>query len=272
MIRIGDFARLANVSTVTLRHYDDIGLLHPVTVDRETGYRYYSVSQLPRLHRILALKDLGFSLEQIEHVLNGGVTPNELRGMLMLKRAEAEQQIADEQGRLARIEARLRYIELEQTMPTQDVVLKTLPAAIIASCLTTIPTNDQVPEYLDRAYADLWAHIKATGAKVVGPHMAIWHQGADVLENEQAEAAVAIERAVPSSDTVKVSEQPPIQVAALVHRGSFDTFVVTHTALLKWIEDNGYRSNGTYREVYIQFDPSKPDESVAEVQYPVEKA
>ena len=65
MIRIGDFARLSQVSIVTLRHYDEFGLLKPVAVDPATGYRYYSVGQLPRLNRILSLKDLGFSLKPL---------------------------------------------------------------------------------------------------------------------------------------------------------------------------------------------------------------
>jgi DNA-binding transcriptional MerR regulator len=40
VIKIGDFARLGHVSVVTLRHYDEIGLLKPIAVDRCTGYRY----------------------------------------------------------------------------------------------------------------------------------------------------------------------------------------------------------------------------------------
>ena len=94
MIKIGDFARLAEVSIVTLRHYDEIGLLKPVSVDKFTGYRYYSIEQLPRLNRILALKDLGFSLEQISTMLNG-ISLEEMRGMLKLRHAEQEQILAD---------------------------------------------------------------------------------------------------------------------------------------------------------------------------------
>src|SRR5690349_14634726 len=112
MIKIGDFARLAQVSIVTLRHYDEIGLLKPSTVDKFTGYRYYSINQLPRLNRILALKDLGFSLEQIEQML-GGVSLEEMRGMLKLRQAEQEQKLAEEEARLRRIAMRLRQIELE---------------------------------------------------------------------------------------------------------------------------------------------------------------
>jgi DNA-binding transcriptional MerR regulator len=111
MIRIGDFSKLSMVSIKTLRYYDEMGLLKPIGIDRETGYRYYTVDQLPRLNRILALKDLGFSLQQIGQVLNEGVSSEQLRGMLRLKRAELQQQIADEQERIVRIEARLQMID-----------------------------------------------------------------------------------------------------------------------------------------------------------------
>ena len=65
MFKIGEFSKLTQIPVKTLRYYDELGLLKPVEVDRFTGYRYYSAGQLPRLNRVLALKDLGFSLEQI---------------------------------------------------------------------------------------------------------------------------------------------------------------------------------------------------------------
>jgi phosphoribosylaminoimidazole-succinocarboxamide synthase len=120
MLKIGDFARLCQLPVGTLRYYDDLDLLRPAHVDALTGYRYYSVEQLPRLNRLLALKDLGFSLEQIARVLNDGVTPEQLRGMLMLARAEAEHRLGAEQDRLHRIEARLREIEQEGHMPVSE--------------------------------------------------------------------------------------------------------------------------------------------------------
>lgn len=106
MIRIGDFSKLSQVTIKALRYYDEMGLLKPINVDEFTGYRYYVVEQLARLNRILALKDLGLSLEQVAQVLNEGVSPERLRGMLQLKQAELRQHIADEQARLARAFAR----------------------------------------------------------------------------------------------------------------------------------------------------------------------
>jgi DNA-binding transcriptional MerR regulator len=272
MIKIGDFARLAQVSIVTLRHYDDIGLLKPSTVDKFTGYRYYSIEQLPRLNRILALKDLGFSLEQIEAMLSA-VSLEEMRGMLKLRQAEQEQKLAEEEARLRRIAIRLRQIELEAKVAEKEhtVTLKTIPAMLIASCTATIPMNDEVPEYLDRAYRNLWGFIEEHKLTTKSAHMAIWHQAAEIVENEVAEAAVEIDRSVPSSDNVKVYTLPETLVVSYVHEGDFEDFQIGHPILLKWIEANGYRVAGNYREIYLRHDPANLKDSATEIQYPVEK-
>lgn len=271
MIKIGDFARLGQVSVVTLRHYDDIGLIKPVKVDRTSGYRYYEVYQLARLNRILALKDLGFSLEQVEQMLNADLSVAQLREMLKTKHTEVEQQLKEEQDRLRRIAARLRQIELENTMPDYDVVLKTVAPMLIASNKVTIPTNDQVPQYLDKAYHAVYSHLQANGIKDTGDCLALWHQPASIHANEVAEAAVPVEKLFPASDSVQVYELPQTQVASVVHQGSFDNFTKTHAVLLSWIEANGYQVVGPYREIYLKNDENNPNNSTAEVQYPVEK-
>ena len=111
MIRIGDLSRISQVPVSTLRYYDDVDLLKPVEVDRFTGYRYYSFDQLPRLNRILALKDLGFSLEEIARLLGEDLPVDQLRGMLRLKRSELRDQVQEAFARLERVEARLKQIE-----------------------------------------------------------------------------------------------------------------------------------------------------------------
>jgi MerR family transcriptional regulator, thiopeptide resistance regulator len=69
-IPIAEVARRAQVSSRTLRHYDDIGLLHPASVGAN-GHRYYERAQLLRLQRILLLRDLGLGLGVIAQVLAG---------------------------------------------------------------------------------------------------------------------------------------------------------------------------------------------------------
>ena len=104
MFKIGDFSQLGQVSTRMLRHYDKLGLLTPSHTDKWTGYRTYTIDQLPRLHRIIALKDMGLSLEQITNLLADGDDPPlaELRGMLRLRQADLAQELHQKQiGRAA---------------------------------------------------------------------------------------------------------------------------------------------------------------------------
>ena len=100
MFKIGAFSKITGISVHQLRHYNRIGLLNPAYTDEQSCYRYYTVEQLPRLNRLLALKDLGFSLEQIKDLLHEDLSADEIRGMLRLKRAQLEQTITDEQARL----------------------------------------------------------------------------------------------------------------------------------------------------------------------------
>jgi DNA-binding transcriptional MerR regulator len=267
MIKIGDFARLGQVTVPTLRFYAEVGLLKPTSVDSASGYRYYALSQLPRLNRIMALKDLGFTLPQIEQVLNGDPNLDTLRGMLSMKQAETEQLVATEQARLCRIEARLQQIEQEDRMSEFDVAVKAVPAMLVATCTVTIPTNDQASAFLDRAFGDVFCQLSVHGAKPVGPCGAIWHQGSEVLENEVAEVIVPIDRAFPATESVQVYEAPALQVAAVVHQGGYDNLPLMHKALLQWMEANGYEAVGSYRELYHS--PPDAEIPVLEVQYPI---
>jgi len=138
MLKIRDFARLAEVSMTTLRYYDEIGLLKPIHVDPETGYRFYTMDQLPYLHRILAFKELGLGLIQIIEILDEGISSEALQGMLRLRQAQLQQHIQAEQEQLVRIEARLRSLEQGSCLPTYEVVLKAArPITGVSLRLTT---------------------------------------------------------------------------------------------------------------------------------------
>ena len=271
MIKIGDFARLSQVSVVTLRYYDEMDLLKPVHVDAFTGYRYYSAGQLPRLNRILALKDSGFNLEQIKLMLVEDLSVEQLRGMLTAQRDQVQQRLAEEEERLSRIESRLRQIEMENKMPNYDVLVRTVPAMRVAACRVTIPTNDQVPAYLGPAYAKVYDYLRKEGVKDDGLCLTLWHSPANVYENEDAEALVEIDRPLLGTDQVRVYELPATQVASVVHQGNFEDFTQGHAALLEWIDANGYRIVGPYREIYIKHDKANLSDTTTEIQFPVEK-
>src|ERR1041385_586047 len=143
MFRIGEFAQIAQVSTRQLRHYDQLGLLRPDHTDPQTGYRYYSIRQLPRLNRILALKELGLSLEQIGPLIENRISPAELRGMLTMKRAQIEQSLQAEQARLRHIESRIAQIDHQGGIEGYDVIVKSVAATPFLSLRASFAGMDE---------------------------------------------------------------------------------------------------------------------------------
>ena len=272
MFKIGDFSKLSQVSVRTLRYYEEMGLLKPVEVDRFTSYRYYSVDQLPRLNRILALKDLGFSLEQITQLLDEGLPPAQIRGMLRMRQAEIREQVEEEQARLARVEARLRQIEQENTMSTYDVIIKKIEPQTVASLREVIP----VPQDVGKMFDKMFAYLGQRGVRPAGPPSAIWHDP-DYHEGDiDTEVAVPITEALPDSGGVKTVQLPGVaNMACAIHQGSYEGFSQAYAAIMGWIAANGYRVAGPIREIYLRGPgptPTDPSTYITEIQVPVEKA
>jgi len=271
MFKIGEFSKLSQVTVKTLRYYDEIGLLKPAKVDRFTSYRYYSADQLPRLNRVLALKDLGLSLAQVASLLDDNLPPAQIRGMLRLKQAELQQQVQEEQERLARVEWRLRQIEQEGTMSTQEVVIKKVPALPVASVRDVIPTYGDCGQL----YGEIFAHLGRHRISPAGPPLAVYYDEEYRERDVDVEAAVPVAGPVPPGDRIAVRELPAVEeMACTVHLGSYDTLGEAYNRLMTWIEANGYRICGPNREVYVQgAEPgSDPSAGVTELQFPVAKA
>ena len=169
---IGTVARLAQVSVRTLRYYDELGLLRPTWVDPDTAYRWYAPEQLQRLHRILALRDLGVTLVDIGRLLDEEVSPEQLRGMLLLRRAEAAQRVAVDSARLARVEARLRQLQ-EVEMADYDIVVKRVDALWAGVASEDLAGVSEI----GLAHGRLWPRVEralsARGVERAGPSVAM---------------------------------------------------------------------------------------------------
>lgn len=270
MLKIGEFSTLTQISIKTLRHYDEIGLLKPMLVDAETGYRYYSASQLPRLHRILALRDLGFPLSRIADAIDEGVTADTLRGMLMLRRIEQEGLVHEEEERLIRLKARLRLIEMEGRM-TSEVVLKEVPPQWIASLRENIPAYRTI----GTLFRKLYGVLSPLGLEDLGGlGVALFHDNEFKEQDIDAEVGVYLKSPVPAHEPLQVYQLPQATVASIVHHGAFNRIGEAYEALLRWIETSGYRPAAPAREIFLHLSQpvSRDDESnVTEIQVPVEK-
>ena len=250
MFKIGEFSQLSRVSVRMLRHYDQLGLLKPSRTDTFTNYRYYSADQLTRLNRILALRDLGFSLEQIGTMLDEELSAEELMGMLKLKRAEIEQQMQIEQLRLARLEARIRQMNGQTDPSPYDIVVRDIEPQLVATYREVAPDDERI-QFM---FEELEAYVAQFNARADKPPMSIYHDPEYREENIDAEVVVPLKSAIPSTDSFRVFEMERISTAAcVVHTGDYATIYQAYNALLRWIEANGYRMKGPIREVYLRY-------------------
>ena len=256
MFRIGDFSQLGQVSIRTLRLYDELNLLKPAQIDKFTGYRYYSIDQLPRLNRILALKDLGLSLEQIGDLLKGDLPPDQLRGMLMLKQAEIKQEMQAMQAQMLRVAARLRQIELEGQPPQYEVVIKSVEAQTIASSRRVVPDLSQMQDYRCGMFEALYRWLADQPIEVRDPELAIYHNTEFAEANIDMELGTPIgprkPEGAPLPEGIVIRELPAVgTLASVVHEGDIWDVSQAMVALYSWIGSHGYASAGPYRELHL---------------------
>ncbi len=278
MLKIGEFSKIAQVSIKALRHYDQMGLLKPAHIDRFNGYRYYNLSQLLTLNRILALKDLDFSLEQINELLDLDLSDHAMQNMLKHKAAELRQRINDEQARLLRLENRLQAARDAINPNASPVVVKPVPDLLIATIRETLASVDDLAEWQNVQVDKIHQELKRLGCTPAGPDLLIYHQD-DYREFDlDVEVGTIIKQARDNTEKREVIDKIHIhtlfgvnQAASMVTSAAQGSLSETYAKLAYWTQINGFRPIGAWRELtYKQAEPSSIQ--VVEVQRPIMKA
>jgi DNA-binding transcriptional MerR regulator len=274
MLKIGEFSRLSQVTVKTLHHYDEIGLLVPAHIDNFTNHRFYSVDQLPQIHRIMALKGLGLSLEQIGLMLSERLDAQQVRGMLRLKQGELQQRLRDEQTQLAQVEFRLRMLEMEENMSELEVIVKKI-APVRALTVRMSFTRDQ----LVAVNQELMQALAQHNVKLTGPETEIRYEEefkpgfADVelvlpVDERQTEAVP-----LPTLGTLKVTTVPGLEMAAtFMHRGAHTQPLDEALLVLqRWVVANGYKLAGSNRIVHHRgwIERADPKDWISEFQHEI---
>lgn len=276
MFKIGDFSRIARVSCRLLRYYDEIGLLKPGGIERDTGYRYYSASQLPRLNRILVLKELGLTLEDIARVLDSDLSASELRGMLMMRRSDAQRVLAEEMERLRHIESRIAQIDNEGELSVDDVIMRSEPSQRLLSTRRVVASFAAARDLIRELSEPLRA-LKSKG--LLGRLTAIAHaqefepDRIDVEVGFVLQGELASQVRLASGEPLSVRELPAVErMATCVRIGLPERAHLITGKIGMFLEASGYNLAGPSREVFLQ--PPRPDrmeESVVEMQFPISR-
>ncbi|MCK0473736.1 MerR family transcriptional regulator [Halalkalibacter sp. APA_J-10(15)] len=254
MFKIGAFSKLSGVSIKTLRYYDKRGLLTPATIDKFSGYRYYSAEQLLTIQRIISLKNQGFTLEEIRLLLAENLTPVDVEKSFTLKQLELQHSIEEAQRQLKEIHSGLESVkDLDNQLSPFSIVLRDVKPQFVASIRDIIPRT-----HLCLLLDEIKQYVRLHGEDENRPLNIQWHNNDHEENSIDVEVALPIAKNIPSSNRVNVHIWPELKnVASLVHR--CDPYHSSCPALAEvaaWISSNGYRPSemDPIREIYLTAD------------------
>ena len=264
LYKIGMFAAMNHITVKTLRFYEEQGLLMPALIHPDTGYRYYTLSQMAVLHQITALKQAGFTLEEIAHIHTGA----DEEAVLLKKKAELLAKIADLTRQIAVVDG---YLSKQKNDLSAPVLIKTIPETTVAFMRIRLESYDCL---FDRM-PEMGKLMEKAGCECALPEYCFTaypeagYKDADILA-DICESVVAAKK---ETGDLRFKTLPEIQAACVFHKGSYRSFSESYETVLRYIEENGYEIAGEIRESYIDGVWNKDDERqwLSEIQVPVRK-
>ena len=264
LYKIGMFAAMNHITVKTLRFYEEQGLLMPALIHPETGYRYYTLSQMAVLHQITALKLAGFTLEEITHINSGA----DEKAVLLKKKSELLAKISDLTRQIAVVDG---YLSKRKTGLSAPVLIKNIPETTVAFMQIRLESYDRL---FDRM-PEMGALMEKAGCECALPEYCF----TNYLEPGYKDGDIPVEicesvvEAKKETGKLRFKTLPEIRAACVFHKGSYRTFSESYEAVLRYIEENGYEIAGEIRESYIDGIWNKDDESqwLSEIQVPVKR-
>ena len=271
MFKIGEFSKLTMISIKMLRHYDEIGLLAPETVDSFTGYRYYSARQLEAAGKIQALKSMGFGLATIREILAQYGDAESFRRYLAVRLSQMREESRDLGARLAILENTIERLGKDDNSMKYDVTLKEIPAMQVMSLRGTMPSYDREGDLWQKLYAETAGqHVQAASPAYA---IAVFFDEGFKESDVDVEIRTAVAGSYQDTEHVRFKEVPAVKVASCVIRGSYASVSDACAAIGEWIDAGGWRISGPMFNIYHvspAMDPN-PENWVTEICFPVEK-
>jgi len=274
LYKIGDFSRLCRVTVRTLRYYDELGLLKPVRVDQSTGYRYYSIEQLPKLNRIVMLKGIGLSLDDINVLLHNEMPLDYIRQLLQVKKSEIQERVNQDSGRLRQVEVWLDKIGKEGLMPTDsNIQRKSIPELRVISKRETGTYKETTYKLYMELRQQLDRPENQETAKVTGPVTGLFYDDEYKEEDADIEIALPVSGEISVSDvSFEVKTLQKIEAVSAIHRGLDDSIGKTYAQIMEYAEEHKLDLVTPIRELYFTYLEEIPDDdAMTEIQFPIKE-
>lgn len=264
MYKIGDFSSMSKTTIKTLRYYEKEGLLKPVYVDLNTGYRYYETSQLMEISKIISLRQIGLSIKDIKNILNG----YNMVEILNKRKKELEDDLVLFNMELSKI----NYL-LEGDNMKNEIFIKEIPSYVIYYCDGIISDFSKIPEFVLQAGEEC-AKVNPNLKCITPDYCYISYLDGEYKEKDiKIRYGQAVEKVGKETDKIKFKMMDAITAVCIYHKGAYDNLRDSYNIILKFIEDNGYEVIDNPRECYIDgcWNKDNEDDYLTEIQFPIKK-
>lgn len=271
ILSIGEFAKSRKITAETLRHYDRIGLLKPIKVDSETGYRYYSVLQYEKLGTILELRQLGMSIDEIKKYFDNRNLKQSVE-ILRSKHEDLKEKIEELKALELSIGEKIDHLEeISKASEYEGIFMKKVSGREI------ITFNRDIKNEVDLGHASLELE---NSLKEIAPIVASNRYGA-LIKKENIEEKGSLEsvdvflfiRDRKGLDEKHIVKIPQGTYACMYYRGGIWDRDQYLEKMLGYLKENAYEIVGDILQI-LQIDISVTDQSeevLFEIQIPVKK-
>jgi len=264
---VGDFSRATHLSVKTLRHYHQVGLLEPATVNPDTGYRYYSAGQIPTAQVIRRLRDLAMPVADVKAVLAAPDAP--ARNALIA-------------GHLGRLETELAQTRtavesLRNLLQPPDgaaaIEHRSVPATAAAAIEATVDRADALA-WWQGALGELRATVRAQGLHATGPVGGVFASELFQRDRGQATVFMPVQGRVRPIGRVAPLVVPAAELAIISHHGSLADADLSYAKLGSYATTHEISIDGPLREYYLRGADDTADEAEwrTEIGWPIFRA
>jgi DNA-binding transcriptional MerR regulator len=245
MFSIGEFSKITGLTVKTLRYYHERGLLTPAWVDQQTGYRFYGPTQVEKARVINQLREMEFSLDEIDAILRDCDVEANLLDFLERQKTELEGRVRRYRDIVACLDKLILHEkEARITMQKSTFVVeeKMLEPMLIAAVRMKGKYSD-----CGKGFARIGRKF---GRHIVGKCLLL-HHDTEYREEADFEACFPI-RQGKDVDGISVRELPGGRCVSLLHKGPYEELGRSYAKILEFIKEKRYEVILPTREIYVK--------------------
>lgn len=263
--QIGSFSRITQLSVKTLRYYHEEGLLIPVKIDAQSGYRYYDAANLEKAMMIKTLRELEFGIDEIREITNQCKKDKDVYNYLKLKQKEIDMRIKNNIKLKRKLKIFIEYSKGDtRVMTDYDINVKNIESQLMASI--------RFKGYYHEVGKAFGTIFRVAGRYCNGNPFSLYYDKEYKEKEADIEACVPVRKEI-SHPGVVCRQLEAAKVISLMHKGSYEQLGRSYKKVFDYVNDKQLEMLSPSREIYVKgpgmFFRGNPKKYITEIQIAV---